>query len=141
MLMDKEFVAFSQEIGLASIGATDEQIEALARCYIFSVEFGIYRGEKGERKVYGAGILSSYGELEYAMSDEPEVREWDPWHAAATPFPITKYQPLYYLAPSFKSATESMRKFANSLDKPFTCRWNDVHEHLCVDRNVQRLIK
>jgi len=138
MFMDPSFAAFSQEIGLASIGATDEQIEALARCYWFSVEFGICKGKEGERKVYGAGILSSYGELEYAMSDEPEVREWDPWDAAEQPFPITKYQPLYYLAPSFESATESMSRFANSLDKPFTCRWNDVHEHLYVDRNVQR---
>ena len=67
-----------------------------------------------------------------------EIREWDPWDAAQQPFPITKYQPLYYLARSFDDATTKMKRFANSLDKPFTCRWNDVKEKLLVDRNVKR---
>eukprot|EP01084_Bolivina_argentea_P289960 498005_1 len=140
MFADPEFAKFSQEIGLASIGATDDQIEQLARCYWFSVEFGLCR-EDDERKIYGAGILSSYGEIEYCMSDEPEIREWNPWNAAKQPFPITKYQPLYYLANDFDDATVKMRAFANSMDKPFTCRWNDVKEKLYVDRNVQRLPK
>eukprot|EP00484_Ammonia_sp_Unknown_P007718 CAMPEP_0197075102 /NCGR_PEP_ID=MMETSP1384-20130603/211442_1 /TAXON_ID=29189 /ORGANISM="Ammonia sp." /LENGTH=513 /DNA_ID=CAMNT_0042513945 /DNA_START=8 /DNA_END=1549 /DNA_ORIENTATION=+ len=140
MFADPEFAKFSQEIGLASIGATDEQIEQLARCYWFSVEFGLCKESPSSnvRKVYGAGILSSFGEIEYAMSDEPEIRAWDPRNAAKQPFPITKYQPLYYLAESFEDATVKMREFANSLDKPFTCRWNDVKEKLYVDRNVQR---
>eukprot|EP01084_Bolivina_argentea_P006499 12333_1 len=137
MFADSEFAKFSQEIGLASIGATDEQIEELARCYWFSVEFGICK-ENDKRKIYGAGILSSYGEIEYCMSSEPEIREWNPWNAAKQSFPITKYQPLYYLATDFEHATTQMRLFANSLDKPFTCRWNDVKEKLFVDRNLQR---
>jgi len=33
MFADPEFADFSQEIGIASIGATDEQIIQLARCY------------------------------------------------------------------------------------------------------------
>lgn len=140
MFANPEFARFSQEIGLASIGATDEQIEQLARCYWFSVEFGICREspQSEKRKVYGAGILSSYGEIDHCMSEEPEIREWDPWDAAQQPFPITKYQPLYYLARSFDDATTKMKRFANSLDKPFTCRWNDVKEKLLVDRNVKR---
>merc|ERR1719190_35946 len=73
MFANDDFAKFSQEIGLASIGATDEQIESLARCYWFSVEFGICRESSGSdvRKVYGAGILSSYGEIEHCMSNEP----------------------------------------------------------------------
>lgn len=140
MFADPEFARFSQEIGLASIGATDDQIEQLARCYWFSVEFGLCREsiDSDTRKVYGAGILSSYGEIDHCMSDEPEIREFDPWDAAQQPFPITKYQPLYYLARSFDDATLKMKRFANSLDKPFTCRWNDVKEKLLVDRNVKR---
>ena len=141
MFADPEFARFSQEIGLASIGATDEQIEQLARCYWFSIEFGICREKPGSdiRKIYGAGILSSFGETEYCMSNEPEIREWDPSNAAQQPFPITKYQPLYYLADSFDDATRKMKVFANGLDKPFTCRWNDVKEKLFIDRNLQRL--
>jgi phenylalanine-4-hydroxylase len=49
-------------------------------------------------KVYGAGLLSSFGELEYACSethpgaDQPsEIKEWNPAVAATQVFPITTY--------------------------------------------------
>ncbi len=99
----QSFADFSQEIGLAAIGATDEQITKLARCYWFSVEFGLCM-QNGERKAYGAGLLSSFGELEYSMSDKPEIRDWDPFQAGEQEYPITTYQPIYYAAQSFEDA-------------------------------------
>ena len=130
------FADFSQEIGLASIGATDEQILRLSRCYWFSVEFGLCL-QNGERKAYGAGLLSSFGELEHAMSDVPEVRPWNPFQAGETGYPITDYQPLYFIAQSFEDAKAKMQSFSNSFARPFNVRYNPYSQVIEVDGNIQ----
>jgi len=136
LFADQNFADFSQEIGLASIGATDDQIRQLARCYWYSVEFGLCH-QGGERKAYGAGLLSSFGELEYSMTDKPEVRPWDPFHASQVDFPITTYQPLYWIAESFDDAKNKMKDFALSLHRPFNVRYNPWTQSIEVDRNIQ----
>ncbi len=37
-------------------------------------------------------------------------------------YPITEYQPTYFVADSFNSAKEKMRSFAASLNRPFHVR-------------------
>lgn len=74
-----------------------------AQCYWFTVEFGLCR-QKGKIKAYGAGLLSSYGELEYCLSDKPELRPFEPIKTGEQSYPITEYQPVYYVAESFEDA-------------------------------------
>jgi len=135
LFADQNFADFSQEIGLAAIGATDEQITKLARCYWFSVEFGLCN-QNNERKAYGAGLLSSFGELEYSMSSKPEIRPWDPFAAGEQTYPITTYQPIYYIAQSFEDAKLKMQAFSNSFARPFHVRYNPYTQTLDVDSNI-----
>ncbi len=68
MFVNRDFCNFSQEIGLASLGASEDNITRLARCYWYSVKFGLCR-EDGRNKAYSAGLLSSFEELEYACRE------------------------------------------------------------------------
>lgn len=145
MFANQDFCDFSQEIGLASLGASDADIEKLARCYWFSVEFGLCkdRNTPSELKAYGAGLLSSFGELEYACSGPvvevgPTILEWDPEVASKQDFPITTYQPVYFLAESLQDAKMKMRRFCEDLPRPFFARYNSQTQTIFIDRPVQR---
>src|ERR1700730_11762002 len=49
-------------------------IRAMARFFWFTVEFGLMRSKDGLR-VYGSGLLSSFGEIEHAI-DSPDVQRY-----------------------------------------------------------------
>ncbi len=79
-------------------------IKAMARFFWFTVEFGLMRGEApGELKVYGSGLLSSYGEIAHAI-ESPTVQrfplqlEW----VVNQYFEIDHYQPLLFVVDSFE---------------------------------------
>jgi phenylalanine-4-hydroxylase len=127
LLADKDFAEFSQEIGLASLGASDADVTRLATCYWFTVEFGLCR-QGGAVRAYGAGLLSSFGELEYCLSGAPELRPFDPEVTGVTEYPITEYQPVYYVADSFAAAKDKLRAFAATLNRPFHVRYNPYTE-------------
>lgn len=72
------------------------------------MEYGLCR-ENGELKAFGAGLLSSYGELKYALeAGKAEIRPFDPPKTAIQKYPITEYQPVYFVAESFEDAKEKM---------------------------------
>lgn len=123
LFADPAFAQFSQEIGLASLGAPDDFIERLATCFWFTVEFGLCR-QNGQLKAFGAGLLSSFGELEYCLSDKPQIKEFEPEVTGLQKYPITSYQPIYFVADSFESAIDKMIKFADTIPRPFGVRYN-----------------
>jgi len=123
LFADPAFAQFSQLIGLASLGASDEEIVKLATNYWFTVEFGVC-WEDGQKKAYGAGLLSSFGELEYCLSDKPEIRPYDPSVTGVTEYPITKYQPIYYIANSFEDAQKKISDYTKKIEKPFSLSYD-----------------
>lgn len=140
MFADHAFAELSQEIGLASLGASDDDIERLARCYWYSVEFGLLR-EHGQRKAYGAGVLSSVSELERACGGglpEDAFGPWDPEAAAREPYPITDLQPRYLVADSLQGARTKLQGFCATLPRPFHARYDAAEQRVWVDRAVQR---
>jgi phenylalanine-4-hydroxylase len=77
-------------------------MKALARFFWFTIEFGLMRSPGGLR-VYGSGLLSSFGEIEHAI-ESPSVQrfplqlEW----VINQSFEIHHYQPLLFVVESFE---------------------------------------
>ena len=104
------------------------------------MEFGLCR-QDGKRKAYGAGLLSSFGELEYAMSDKPEVRRFDPKATSVTKYPITTFQPVYFEADSFADAKVQMESFGDSLSRPFAVYYNPYTQKIESLRTSMDILK
>ena len=100
-LADPRIAGVNRAFGAAAEradGRNDEdELEHLNRAYWYTMEFGTAR-EGGRPKAFGAGLLSSVGEitLQHAEAIEP----WDLDRIASTPYDPTRYQPRLFAAPS-----------------------------------------
>nr|QNG40891.1 tyrosine hydroxylase [Hofstenia miamia] len=107
MFLHHDLADFSQQIGLASLGADDDFIIKLATLYWFTVEFGLIR-EEGKLKAYGAGLLSAYGEMIHSLSNEPKHLNFDPEVTCVQTYDDYNYQEVYFV---IDSISEMMFKF------------------------------
>ena len=76
-------------------------IRAMARFFWFTIEFGLMNSPDG-LKVYGSGLLSSYGEIEHCI-ESPQVQRYPiqlEW-VVNQGFEIDKFQPLLFYVESF----------------------------------------
>uniref|UniRef100_A0AAR2JV95 tryptophan 5-monooxygenase n=1 Tax=Pygocentrus nattereri TaxID=42514 RepID=A0AAR2JV95_PYGNA len=131
LLAEPSFAQFSQEIGLASLGASDDAVQKLATCYFFTVEFGLCKQE-GKLRAYGAGLLSSISELKHALSDNARITPFDPKVTCKQECIITTFQDVYFVSDSFEEAKVKMREFAKTIKRPFTVRYNPYTQSVDV---------
>ena len=110
MFTNRDFADFSQFIGHGARIANDQQLEELGRLYWFTVEFGLIE-EGDDIKAYGAGLLSSYGELEHAFSDEVERRPFDLEQVINHDYTYSDMQPVLYVVPSYTELKNVTRKY------------------------------
>lgn len=96
----------NRHIGAAAAGATEDELLRLERVYWYTLEFGLAE-EGGAPRAWGAGLLSSYGELE-GFDTRSELCAWDLDAIAATPYDPTDYQPRLFVAPSFERALDDL---------------------------------
>ena len=114
------------------------ELKRLAAIYWFTIEFGMCR-EGNKNKAYGAGILSSVGELEYACTDEPTFYPLDPYEIAQNhlTFPISSMQPHYFVAETFETAKTQITNYCEQIHKPFNVSYNNATHSVEVDRRIK----
>jgi phenylalanine-4-hydroxylase len=121
MLASPAFADLYEAAGRASLRAgSDAALTFFSQVFWFTLEFGVV-WEDGALKAYGAGLLSSYGEIqEY---ERAEIRPWDLGAMGTLAYDITTYQPVLVAAPSFAHVVEHLGAFFDSYD-------DAVHERL-----------
>jgi phenylalanine-4-hydroxylase len=110
MLFDPVFADYMQAYGKGGIKAHAlGAIEMLARLYWYTVEFGLIETPRGLR-TYGAGIVSSGGEIRHAIeSPEPNRIGFDLLRVMRTRYKIDTFQETYFVVRGFEelfAATE-----------------------------------
>jgi len=101
---DPAFARLNRAFGEAALSATPEQLARVARVYWYTLEFGLCE-EGGAVKAYGAGLLSSFGELG-RFEEHAQLRPLDLAQVAATPYDPTDYQEVLYVAPALDRTAE-----------------------------------
>ena len=122
MLTNKYYADMVQQIGLASLYATDKEIWHLTKVYWYTVEFGVVMEEE-EVKAFGAGILSSFGELAHMKDGSPDLAPLDPWAKQPKMSYKDGFQKKYFVLESFEEGAELLRRYS----KEFTDRADDFN--------------
>lgn len=103
MLADPVFADYMQAYGKGGLRSLSfGALHKLARLYWYTVEFGLVR-EAGALRIYGAGIVSSYGESIFALDDaSPNRIGFDLERIMRTEYRIDDYQQNYFVIDSYE---------------------------------------
>lgn len=122
-LADPSFAALYVEAGRAARRVeSDEALELVSKVFWFSLEFGVVQEPDGP-KAYGAGLLSSYGEIqEFPHAD---LRPLDLARMGTQTYDITHYQPVLFAASSWGEVQDVVGGFFSSVDDDLAARLRD----------------
>lgn len=113
-LANDRFAALYRLAGAAARRVeSGESLEFISKIFWFTLEFGVM-ADGGELKAYGAGILSSYGEIEEFRG--MDIRPLDVEVMGATHYDITKYQDVLFRAESFAHLEDVVGDFWATCD-------------------------
>ena len=112
MIVHPRFADFYQRIGEAALACRDPATEeGLTRIYWFTVEFGLIRNPGGLR-IYGNGIISSFGETQHSLTDKVTRLPYTPERLAAQPYDIWHYQDPLFVIDSFDQLENEFVRWA-----------------------------
>ena len=100
LLTNQAYADFMENFGKLALRAEAKDRRKLFRLFWFTIEFGLVKTSEGLR-AYGGGILSSIGETQYCLTEEPEKMPFDALTVLRTPYRIDIMQPMYFVLNTF----------------------------------------
>jgi phenylalanine-4-hydroxylase len=122
LITNPRFASFFHAYGLAGSSArNEEEVSWLGRIYWFSVEFGLmnpnaHNGtlrKSDETQIYGAGIVSSVGEIPHSLSDLVKKEPFVPEVVSQRVFDIHHMQDTLFEISSFDELESEFRRWAS----------------------------
>ena len=113
MLTQPEFADFYQLYGQAAQNAEGADRPRLERFHWFTVEFGLIQ-EQEEKRIFGAGIVSSNEEVTHALSDEVTLHPFDPEHIVEKDdYEVYNLQKELFVLDSFEQLVDGFRDWTS----------------------------
>jgi phenylalanine-4-hydroxylase len=111
MLANPVFADYMQAYGKGGLRAlTLGTLKNLARLYWYTVEFGLINSPEGLR-IYGAGIVSSFGESQYALEDtNPNRIGFNLERIMQTEYEIDKFQKTYFVINDYEQLFDATQQ-------------------------------
>lgn len=118
VLTNYHFTEFFQAIGNLGVKYLqhDNIVAMLGRLYWFTVEFGLIKTHE-QLKIYGAGIISSYGETQFSLSDKPKYVDYDTELIMNTSYENDHIQDTYFVINSFEQLYHSINTIQEVIQK------------------------
>ena len=123
LLTNPAYAQYMQEYGRAGLVAIENRgTKFLARLNWYTIEFGLIKCG-GEIKAYGAGIMSSFGEAQYLISDpSPHFVQFNLERVLRTGYYIDDFQSTYFTINSFEEL------FKECAERPFLPLYQSCRE-------------
>ncbi len=117
-LMNQDYAELLTLIGKAtSTTPHGGQVLALKRFSWFSIEFGLIE-EQDELKVFGAGILSSIGEMSFSLSPDVRRRPFVTDEVIETDYDPSRMQETLFVAPSMPFLRQEIERLVKRFGIP-----------------------
>lgn len=122
-------------IGLASLGASDNDIKRLTAVYWFTAEFGLCHNKNGDLRAYGAGLLGCSSELRFSQSKEALKKTLNIDEVADLQnYPLHGLKPVYFVVSSLSDVYEKVGQFCVTIQKPFQAHYDSMLKRIDVTK-------
>lgn len=111
-----EYTALQEMFAPAFIAADDRQREDIKRLAWYSTEFGLIR-EEGELKIFGAGLMSSSGEIENVLNGGVEVLPFSIENVIGHEKAVWRFNHVLFWFDSLESIKSELRRYIDPLTR------------------------